>query len=78
MNPYTIKLRDADEIEEFYHNTTGMKPGFLQLSAGAIGLQHTVVELGGVTLIWTQAQGRTRWRDDLVEGALKQSYLPAV
>ena len=75
INTYTVKLRDAEEIEEFYLRATGMKPDFLQLSAGAMDLQHRVDELGGVTLIWTRAQGRTRWCDDMNQGVLHMGFV---
>ena len=58
-----IKLADAEEIEEFYLQITGMKPGFLQLSAGQAGMQMRVIDLEGVSLIWATVEGCTRWRD---------------
>ena len=74
MNSYTITLREADDIEEFYLSTTGMKPDFLQLSRGPVDLMHHVDELGGVTLVWTRAHGRTRWRDEMTGGALQLGF----
>jgi AraC-like DNA-binding protein len=58
-----IKLADAEDIEAFYLQTTGMKPGFLQLSSGPAGMQMHVVDLEGVSLIWAKVQGSTRWYD---------------
>ncbi len=65
MNTYPITLRDADEIEQFFLDTTGMKPGYMQLSRGLADLRIRVVELAGVTLVWTRARGRARWRDQM-------------
>ena len=39
LNSITIDLKDADEIEAFYLETTGMKPGYIPLSAGTSGLK---------------------------------------
>lgn len=52
-----------------------MIPDFLQLSAGPLDLRYQVDELAGVSLIWTQVQGRTRWRDDMTEGSLHLGFV---
>ena len=70
MNTYQLVLRDADEIEQFFLDATGMKPGYLQLSRGLADLRIRVVELAGVSLIWTRARGRARWRDQMTGGGL--------
>ena len=70
MRTYSRTLRDRDEIESLFLETTGMKPGYLQLSAGAVGLGVSVVDLDGVSLIWTRGQGRARWRDQMTGDAL--------
>lgn len=66
LNTTFIDLRDADEIEAFYLETTGMKPGYIPLSSGASGLETRVLELQGVTLIWTRGENRIRWLDEMV------------
>ena len=63
MSTHRIALRDADEIERFYLETTGMRPDYLQLSAGRAGIAMQVDELAGVTLVWSRVYGRSRWRD---------------
>lgn len=63
MDYAEIKLADAEEIEAFYLQATGMKPGFLQLSAGRAGMEMSVFELEGLSLIWATVEGRTRWCD---------------
>ncbi len=70
MNTSVIHLRDTDEIEAFYLETTGMKPGYFQLSPGQAGLRMVVSELAGVTLIWTWGSGRIRWRDEMTGDGL--------
>ena len=70
MNTYPLTLRDADEIEQFFVETTGMKPGYMQLSCGLADLRMRVVELAGVTLVWTRARARARWRDQMTGDAL--------
>ena len=70
MNTYPITLRDADEIEQFFLETTGMKPGYIQLSRGLADLRMRVVELAGVTLVWTRARARARWRDQMTGAGL--------
>ena len=65
MVTYPIVLRDADEIEHFFVATTGMKPGYLQLSRGLADLRLRVVELNEVTLVWCRARGKARWRDQM-------------
>ena len=60
MQEMNIQLKDPDEIEAFYLETTGMKPDYLQLSAGPAGMEMKVIELGGVTLVWATVRGRTR------------------
>ena len=70
MNTYPLTLRDADEIEQFFLETTGMKPGYMQLSCGLADLGMRVVELAGVTLVWTRARARARWRDQMTGDGL--------
>ena len=65
MITYPLTLRDADEIEQFFLETTGMQPGYMQLSRGLADLRMRVVELAGVTLVWTRARGKARWRDQM-------------
>lgn len=67
-------LRDSDEIESFFLSSTGMKPGFFQLSPGLINLQMDLVTLDGVTLIWTNSEGRQRWRDTMTEDGLHLAF----
>ncbi len=74
MNTYPITLRDADEIERFFLEATGMKPGYLQLSRGLADLRIRVVELAGVTLVWTRARGRARWRDQMTGEGLHVGF----
>ncbi|WP_420413724.1 helix-turn-helix domain-containing protein [Roseibium sp.] len=66
----TCVLRDSEEIEAFFLEMTGMKPGFFQLSAGVIDLSLETVDLGGVTLIWTRSKGRQRWKDHMAGDGL--------
>lgn len=70
MGDTVITLSDAEEIEAFYLQTTGMKPGFLQLSAGRAGMQMRVVDLDGVSLIWARVEGRTMWQDQFAGDGL--------
>lgn len=70
MPTTTVALHDADEIEKLFLETTGMKPGYLQLSAGRAGIELRVVELAGVSLIWTRGWGRARWLDDMTGDGL--------
>ena len=65
MQAELILLKDADEIENFYVHATGMKPNFLQLSTGLVRLQLRVETFNGLTLVWNQTNGRTRWRDEM-------------
>ena len=65
-----VVLKDADEIERFYLHSTGMKPDYLQLSAGAADLRLRAVELAGVTLVWARPAGHTRWRDEMTGDGL--------
>lgn len=74
MKTEDIVLKDAEEIEQFFVETTGMKPGYLQLSAGSVGLRSRVVELAGVTLVWSTAQGRARWRDEMTGDGLHVGF----
>ena len=74
MKAEDIVLMDADEIEQFFVETTGMKPGYLQLSAGSGGLRSRVVELAGVTLVWSTAKGRARWRDEMTGDGLHVGF----
>lgn len=66
----TITLLDSEEIERFFVETTGMRPGYLQLSRGAANLKIRSVDLAGVTLIWSRAQTKARWRDEMTGGKL--------
>ena len=75
MSNYSIRLADADEIGLFYQSTTGMAPEFRQLSAGPVDLRHDVVDLNGVTLVWSRVRGRTWWRDQMPEGALHLGFV---
>lgn len=70
MNSFSLTLRDADEIEAFYVDMAGMKPGYLQLSTGLVDLKFRIDEFAGVTLVWSRAQGRSRWRDEMTGEAL--------
>ncbi len=58
-------LRDAEEIERYFLNTTGMKPGYQQLARGPVNLTVRTAELDGVSIIWTRGGGRARWRDEM-------------
>ena len=69
-----ITLRDAEEIEEFFLEATGMKPGYLQLSSGEAPLRIQHVDIAGVTLIWTRARGTARWRDEMVGDGLHVGF----
>ena len=70
MDSYPFVLRDSDEIRQFFLGATGMEPGYVQLSRGLADLRIRVVELDGMTLIWTRARGRARWRDQMTGGGL--------
>ena len=74
MDTYTVDLRDADDLEEFYVTTTGMKPDYLQLSAGVGGMNMTVVELDGMSLVWGRFRGKGRWRDEISGGIVHLGY----
>lgn len=63
MEHTEIKLADAEGIEAFYLQTTGMQPGFLHLSSGRSGMHMHVIDLEGVSLIWATVEGCTRWCD---------------
>ena len=39
MTCHSILLRDAEEIERFFFEKTGMKPGYFQLSKGEAALR---------------------------------------
>lgn len=58
-----LVLRDSEEIEDFFVTATGMKPGFMQLSAGLVNLTIDSISLQGAELIWSQTRSRHRWRD---------------
>lgn len=68
MKTENLVLRDSEEVEKYFVETTGMKPGFFQLSSGVINLQLHTVDLDGVSLIWTRSQGRQRWQDVMLDG----------
>ncbi|MEM8767740.1 MAG: hypothetical protein AAGE43_09875, partial [Pseudomonadota bacterium] len=65
MQRQHITLQDADEVASFYRDTTGMNPDYLPLS-GSGGLNLEAVELGELSIIWAAAEGRARWRDEIV------------
>ncbi len=75
MTPDSLFLRDANDIESFYAETTGMMPGFMQLSAGAVDLQVDTYELGGVSLVWARSSGHTRWCDEQADGTMQFGFL---
>ena len=70
MTCHSIKLRDADEIECFFLEATGMKPGYFQLSRGQADLEIRSVELAGVTLMWARTPARVRWCDQMTGDSL--------
>lgn len=74
MGDAVITLSDAEEIEAFYLETTGMKPGFLQLSAGQAGMHMRVVDLDGISLVWARVEGRTKWQDQFVGDGLHLGF----
>ena len=74
VNLSTIRLQDADDVEEFFLETTGMKPGYFQLSAGTSGLDMQMCELAGISLIWTRGEGRIRWRDQMTGDGLHVGF----
>lgn len=74
LNSIVIELQDADEIEAFYLETTGMKPGYIPLSSGASGLKTRITDLEGITLIWTQGKNRIRWLDQMVGDGLHLAF----
>lgn len=65
MTTEFLVLSDAEDIERYYSQTTGMVPDFMQLSRGQINLQMHAVYLDGVSIIWTRSGGRQRWRDTM-------------
>lgn len=70
-----IQLKDPDEIAEFYLETTGMLPGYAQLSKGPSVLEMVVTELAGLTLIWTRSTARVRWRDVMTGEGLHAGFV---
>ncbi|MGS4883970.1 helix-turn-helix domain-containing protein [Roseibium sp. MB-4] len=74
MDLAQLTLKDCDEIEEFFLTSTGMKPGFIQLSAGLINLSVECVDLDGVTVIWSGNEGCHRWRDEAPETGLHFAF----
>ena len=76
MSVSHVKLNDADEIQAFFHEATGMIPGYTQLSRGAANLTYSVVDLDGVRLLWAQNRAQALWRDQMsVEGGLQLGYV---
>ncbi|MEA2079488.1 MAG: helix-turn-helix domain-containing protein [Pseudomonadota bacterium] len=75
MISYSQTLKDADDIEQFYLDKTGMKPGYLQLSPGQASLRQQIIEMNGVTLIWAHAQGRARWQDEMTGAGLHLGFV---
>lgn len=74
MTLETLCLRDAEEIEAFYTETTGMQPGFLQLSPGRVDLDARSLELAGVSIVWVGLHGRTYWRDQQQPGTIQFGF----
>ena len=74
MTLETLRLRDAEEIETFYTDTTGMQPGFLQLSAGRVDLHACSLDLAGVSIVWVELNGRTYWRDEQEPGTIQFGF----
>ena len=74
MNSYSITLRDADDIERFFLDATGMKPGYFQLSKGVADLRISTVELDGVTLVWAHTPARVRWHDQMTGEGLHVGF----
>ena len=70
MDSRQLLLRDSEDVERFFLDTTGMRPDYLQLSRGRAQLGLEVVDLAGVTLIWSVPTGRTRWRDTMAGDGL--------
>lgn len=70
MQIESLILRDSEEIEDFFVATTGMKPGFIQLSAGLVNLTIDSVSLPGAEVIWSRTRSRHRWRDQGPETGL--------
>lgn len=75
MKCYSLSLKDADDIESFYLETTGMVPDYLRLSTGVDPLRLHIVELTGVTLIWARSNAHARWRDSMTCEGLHLGYL---
>ena len=71
----TLFLNDADEIEAFYFETSGVIPHYLQLSPGNVGLRFQVVTFDGVNLVWAKSDGHARWRDVMSERSLQLGYM---
>lgn len=65
-----LALASGEELAELFASTTGMQPGFLQLSPGPLTLRARVLRLDGLTLVWFHSSGRQQWRDRVQAGAL--------
>ena len=75
MDLARLTLKDCEEIEEFFVASTGMKPGFTQLSAGLINFTVECVDLDGVTLIWSGNEGCHKWHDEAPETGLHFAFV---
>lgn len=74
MAAHSVMLLDAEEIERFFVETTGMKPGYLQLSRGPANLRLRSVELPGITLVWCRAETKARWCDEMTGDRLHVGF----
>ena len=74
MTLETLCLRDAEDIESFYMDTTGMRPDFLQLSAGRVDLNARSMDLAGVSVVWVGINGRSYWRDEQQPGTMQFGF----
>ena len=65
MTRETIHLRNHEEISVFFQETTGMVPGYRQLSRGPADLRYDIVDLDGVVLLWGENRVHSLWRDEM-------------
>ena len=70
----SVVLRDSEEIERYFFDATGMKPGYVQLTQGPANLRLQSIELAGVTLIWCRAQTKARWHDEMTGDKLHVGF----
>lgn len=65
MSGETIHLQSDLEISAFFQQTTGMIPGYRQLSRGPADLRYRIIDLDGVILLWGENRVHSLWIDQM-------------